>query len=110
MMMSKERRMEDSERFLRDVGERRRRGGGDVFTIHYPRNNTLLGKSRLVFCRWHTHFSYKLRLKRATALASYPSPTWHSPRVKFRAPARAWGQAKHPYMRYLNFQLFLILR
>ena len=67
MMMSKERRMEDSERFLRDVGERRRRGGGDVFTIHYPRNNTLLGKSRLLFCRWHTHFSYKLRLKRATA-------------------------------------------
>jgi hypothetical protein len=52
--------MEDSERFLRDVGERRRRGGGDVFTIHYPRNNTLLGKSRLLCCRWHTHFSLQV--------------------------------------------------
>jgi len=38
-MRSKERRMEDSERFLRDDGERRRRGGGDVFTIHLPKEH-----------------------------------------------------------------------
>ena len=46
---------------------------------------------------------------RAWVLASYPSPTYLL-RVKHRAVARAWGHRLHRYMRYLNVQLFLILR
>src|SRR5271154_301565 len=56
-----------------------------------------------VFNGTSSHFvGFATRRCYCQKLASYPSPTWHSPRVKFRAPARAWGHRLHPYMRYLK--------